>query len=157
MKKSIFKTHDIHIKHIYQLRVGLSPLRSHKKRHNFIDTPDDRCRYGTGIETAEHFLLECPFSHSHRNCLLKVVNPIISKASPNSLLNKSELVETLLYRNKELNDFQNKAILSETIKYIVHTERFSSSLWTLRFGTSPSPPRVTMFSLKFSVHLQVVG
>ena len=27
------------LRYLFQLRVGLSPLRYHKKRHNFIDTP----------------------------------------------------------------------------------------------------------------------
>ena len=38
-------TYDIHqpegLKFIFQLRVGLSDLRYHKRRHNFIDTPSD--------------------------------------------------------------------------------------------------------------------
>ena len=29
------------LKCLYQLRVGLSPLNGHKKRHNFIDIPSD--------------------------------------------------------------------------------------------------------------------
>ena len=125
VKRSIFKTHDPNIQRIYQLRVGLSPLRSHKKRHNFIDTPDDRCHCGTGIETTEHFLLDCPFFHTHRNSFLSVVNPLISEASPNSPPKNSGLVHTLLYGSENLNDVQNKFILSETIRYIVNTERFT--------------------------------
>ena len=55
-KKSIFNLHDPNeIRHLYQLRVGLSSLRAHKKRHNFIDTPNDECSCGTGKETTEHF------------------------------------------------------------------------------------------------------
>ena len=38
---------DIHdptgVRYLFQLRVGLSPLRYHKKRHNFIDTPSNEC------------------------------------------------------------------------------------------------------------------
>ena len=35
-KKSVFNIHDpVGIKRLFQLRVGLSPLNEHKKRHNF--------------------------------------------------------------------------------------------------------------------------
>ena len=38
--RSIFGIHDpLGLKYLFQLRVGLSPLRSHKWRHNFADTP----------------------------------------------------------------------------------------------------------------------
>ena len=37
-KKSIFGIHDpCGIKLLFQLRVGLSPLKGHKKNHNFLD------------------------------------------------------------------------------------------------------------------------
>ena len=42
--KSILSIHDpLGIRFIPQLRVSLSPLRSHKRRDNFIDTPRDTC------------------------------------------------------------------------------------------------------------------
>ena len=37
--RSIFNIHDpTGLRYLFQLRVGLSPLRCHKRRHNFIDT-----------------------------------------------------------------------------------------------------------------------
>ena len=42
--KSIFGVHDpIGLRYLFQLRVSLSRLRSHKGRHNFVDTPSDIC------------------------------------------------------------------------------------------------------------------
>ena len=39
-KLGLVKIHDpIGIRYLFQLRVSLSPLRSHKRRHNFIDPP----------------------------------------------------------------------------------------------------------------------
>ena len=36
MYKSVFNIHDIKgLKYLFQLRMNLSPLRSHKKHHNF--------------------------------------------------------------------------------------------------------------------------
>ena len=57
------------LKHLFQLRVGLSPLRYHKHRHNFLDTPNDTCLCNTGKETVEHFLFKCPFYASKRLAL----------------------------------------------------------------------------------------
>ena len=45
------------LRYIFQLRVSLSPLRSHKFRHNFDDTPSDVCSCNQGIEDTNHFLL----------------------------------------------------------------------------------------------------
>ena len=43
------------------MRVNLSPLRSHKMRHNFCDTPSEICGCDLGVEDIRHFLFECPF------------------------------------------------------------------------------------------------
>ena len=48
-KKCIFGIHNpLGLRYIFQLRVGLSPLRYHKNRHNFIDTPSDICLCNQG-------------------------------------------------------------------------------------------------------------
>ena len=63
VKKSIFNVHDNGIKWIFQLRVGLSPLKSHKKSHKFSGYEEDRsdtCSCLTDLETTCHFL--CPLS-----------------------------------------------------------------------------------------------
>ena len=42
--KSNFGIHDaLGLRYLFQLRVNLSPLRSHKMRHNFSDTPSETC------------------------------------------------------------------------------------------------------------------
>ena len=59
--KSIFGVHDpIGLRYLFQLRVSLSPLRSHKSRHNFIDTPSDICHCNQGVEDTNHFLFFGP-------------------------------------------------------------------------------------------------
>ena len=56
-QKSIFNVYDPSgTKFIYQLRLGLSKLRSHKKNHNFADTPTDTCLCKSGIENTNNFL-----------------------------------------------------------------------------------------------------
>ena len=57
--KCIFNIHDpIGIKYLCQIRLGLSPLRSHKKHHNFRDTPLDLCICKIGVEDTDHFLFK---------------------------------------------------------------------------------------------------
>ena len=61
VKRSIFNIHDpIGLRYLFYLRVGLSPLRSHKNRHGFADTLSDKCVCNHGIENTNHFLFSCP-------------------------------------------------------------------------------------------------
>ena len=125
--RSIFKIHDPNgVKFLYQLRVGLSPLREHKKHHNFLDTPSDICRCGTGIETTEHFLLKCPVFSDPRGDFLSTINPIINSKIQNvQFIDDPTLVQIMLYGNENLNPLDNNFVLNATINYICSTERFS--------------------------------
>ena len=76
-KKEIFNIHNPDIRWIFQLRVGLSHLNAHKKQHNFADTPIDTCLCAQNGETTQHFLLECPHFHTHRQELFELVDPIL--------------------------------------------------------------------------------
>ena len=76
-KKTLYNIHDDGIKWIFQLRVGLSPLKSHKKSHHFLDTPYDTCNCSRRAETTCHFLLYCPNFTIHRKILFGIVNPIL--------------------------------------------------------------------------------
>ena len=122
-KKSIFNIHDpAGTRILFQLRLGLSPLRSHKKRHKFIDTPSDLCLCGTGVEDIKHFLFKCPFYAIKRASLATTVIPILIRNSLNHLANDENLY---LYGNNSINDNDNKAILVATIKFLKDTNRFS--------------------------------
>ena len=44
------------IKQIFQLRLGLSALKSHKNK--FLDTPSDLCACNLGPENTIHFFLQ---------------------------------------------------------------------------------------------------
>ena len=67
--KTVFGIHDpIGLKRLFQLRVQLSNLKSHKRRHNFSDTPSHWCDCNCGPEDTKHFLLKCiwsPFNKAH--------------------------------------------------------------------------------------------
>ena len=60
--KSIFGIHDpIGLKHLFRLRLGLSPLRYDKHRHNFADTINDICECNIAPENVNHFILTALF------------------------------------------------------------------------------------------------
>ena len=77
-KMSIFNIEKLDgIRWIFQLRVGLSPLKNHKKLHNFQDTDDDTCQCTLHAETTCHFLLKCPNFNSHRQELFHILDRIL--------------------------------------------------------------------------------
>ena len=122
-KRSIFNIHDPKgIRFLFQLRLGLSPLRSHKRRHNFEDTPSESCLCKIGAEDTKHFLFKCPFHATKRASLATKVIPILIRNNLNHLSDDEKLY---LYGNDSINDNENKAILLATIKFIKDTNRFS--------------------------------
>ena len=122
--KNIFGIHDpLGLRYLLQLRVGLSLLRYHKKCHNFIDTPSDKCLCNHGIEDTNHFLFLCPFFATQRATLSGSVIQILHKYNLNHLDNQSHLY---LYGDPFINFVDNRNILLSTIKYIKETRRFST-------------------------------
>ena len=56
--KITFGIHDaLGLRYLFHLRVNLSPLRSHKMRHNFSDKPSETCECNLGIEDIRHFFI----------------------------------------------------------------------------------------------------
>ena len=107
---------------VFQLRLGLSPLRSHKCRHEFDDTPSEKCLCNIGVEDTKHFLFKCPFHATKRASLATEVVPILIR---NNLNHLSEDENLYLYGNDSLSDSDNKAILIATINFIKNSNRFS--------------------------------
>ena len=64
---------------IYQLLVGLSPLKSHKKSHHFLDTPNEICSCLISAETTKHFILKCNFYTNHGRDLFRIVDQMMNK------------------------------------------------------------------------------
>ena len=125
VKKSLFNIHDPNgIKRIFQLRVGLSPLKSHKNSHNFQDTPDDTCRCTLSAETSQHYFLHCPDFIYHRQILFQILNPIMFVNNMH-FLDDTNLVQLLLYGHEKLKRHENQSILTATINFIKTTSRFS--------------------------------
>ena len=125
--KQIFNIHKSPgISYIYQLRVGLSPLKAHKLAHHFTDTPVSICSCNSGTEDNIHFLLKCPHFNILRQKLLDTILPIISKLYDVVSLDEFQLVKILLYGDKGLNFNDNQRILNATIYFILNSKRFTS-------------------------------
>ena len=124
LKKNVFNIHDPKgMNRLFQLRVGLSPLRNHKKRHKFVDTPTDICCCQMSSETTAHFLRYCNLFTEARANMYRVINPILT-SNDMILRSDDEFVLFLLYGHKTLNVDDNTAVLTASLKYIHETTRF---------------------------------
>ena len=112
------------IKWLFQLRVGLSPLKSHKKRHNFQDSICDLCECTFHPETTAHFFLACPRFIIPRRALMNTINPLLTSFKLNNVRD-DELVRILLYGNNSFNFTENKVLLKATINFMRLSNRFS--------------------------------
>ena len=127
VKKSLFNIHDpIGTKWIFQLRVGLSPLKSHKKSHNFQDTSDDTCICALNAETSDHYLLHCPNFVVQRRILFQTLNPILLTKNLR-FLDDRNLIHLLLYGHEKFDHQTNQIILKATIYFIQKSSRFSNT------------------------------
>ena len=105
------------------MRVGLSQLRSHKKHHNFLDTPSDKCLCKQGIEDTRHFLLQCPFYATHREALVNTVNRILRKNGINVI---DDYLQLYLYGHSSLSRIDNRIILTATIQFMKNTDHLAN-------------------------------
>ena len=122
--KSFFNIHDpTGLRYLFQLRLGLSPLKGHKYCHNFNDTRSGTCQCNKGIEYTSHFLLSCPFYTVQRVTLVTSVKEILLKVNLIHLEDQSNLY---LNCDPSINYSDNKKIILATIKYIRDTQRFST-------------------------------
>ena len=96
--------------------------KSHKKRHNFLDTPSDDCLCKTGKETTEHFLFTCPFYALKRVPLAETVVPLLP---PRNLAFLQNDVNLYLYGHGKLSENDNRIIILSTIKFIKDSNRFN--------------------------------
>ena len=121
--RSIFGISDsMGIKFIFQLRLGLSPLKFHKRKHNFLDTPDDSCDCRSACEDTAHFLFTCDIHNVARLSLRTAVMDILL---PNKLQHLISNTDLYLYGHSSLSFIENKNIVLSTISFIKESSRFS--------------------------------
>ena len=100
------------------------PLRSHKRRHYFCDTPET-CECNLGIEDIRQFLFECPFYAIQRVILAVNVIDILQRKNLSHPGNQPELY---LNVHPSLDLIDNRQMLLSTSKYVKDTTRFSASV-----------------------------
>ena len=122
--------------------MGLSSLRCHKNRHNFVDTPSNICLCNQGIEDTIRLFFLCPFYATVRATLAINVIAILQKYNLTHLGNKSHLY---LYGQHAINFANNRKILLSTIEYIKKTRRCLTQL----YSSTPFPqllfPSITFY------------
>ena len=111
------------LKHIFQIRVGLSPLNKHKYLHNFENCNLGLCKELDGVEDPFHFFFECKKYIPERKMLFFT---IFKATDINLLTYKRDKLDLLLFGNISLKREQNKKVLLATSKYITDTGRFST-------------------------------
>ena len=126
--KTVYDIHDpTGIHYLFQLILGLSHLRSCKKRHGFEDTSSNICLRKTGKEDTRHFLLSCPFYASKRAIMIYSVSEILIKNNLNYPVNlPSNVLNMYLHSLTKISPFDNRSILLATIKFIKETNRFAT-------------------------------
>ena len=123
-EKSTFRIFDPRgINYLFQMRVGLSPLKYYKKKYEFLDTPHDLCDCGSASEDNQHFLFHCSFYILQRASLINSISTVLV---PYPTINLQDNTNLLLYGNDQLSFAENNQILQSTIKYIKDSLRFSS-------------------------------
>ena len=127
-----FNCHNpIGIKLITRLRLGLSHLRDHTFKHNFLDCLNPICCCGQDIETTVHYLLHCPIFSDERSIFFNNFRSIDENVLSGS---DSRISETLLFGISSFNDTKNTSILNTTIHYILSTKRFNAPLTTFKIS-----------------------
>ena len=122
--KSIFNIHDpMLLRYLFQLRLGLSKLRYHKKRHGFNDTVTDKCLCNNGIEDTHHYLLVCPLYTNHRVVLKSEFEKILHD---NDITEFNFSVDLFLYGHSSLECSDNMKLLTYTLQYIKNTNRLTT-------------------------------
>ena len=124
--KSIFDTYNpTLLRHLFQLRLGLSQLRYHKKRHGFKDTVTDKCLCKLGTEDTHHFFLVCPFYATHREVLTHEIEKILHDRE---ITEFNFSVNLFLYGHPSLDCKDNTKVISHTLDYIKNTNRLTTWL-----------------------------
>ena len=123
---NIFGTFNpVGIQILTRLRLGLSHLREHKFRHNFLDTLDPICSCNLEIESVTHFFLRCPLYDDERLLLMNELNNIDLDIH---LLDAINLSNLLLYGSNRYNFVTNQRILNTSMNYMISSKRFDNPL-----------------------------
>ena len=142
VSKSIFKKRLLHkirpkknsyfglanhnkVRHITMLRMGLSPLHSHKLAYKFPGVRDASCVVCESVEDTDHYLLTCISYRLSRATMLRKVSEIIRVDI--SSLPKRTRTTILLYGRGDLSDDDNFKIMKIVTDFTEKSKRFDAT------------------------------
>ena len=148
--KLTFNIHDRQgLKYIFQLRVGLSLLRSNKKDISLLIPP----LIGANVI----LLLKIPITFSYTNLFqvsrTELINSITPVVSPYNFIDEINNQELFLHGHRNISSEDNMKIILSTIKYLTETGRFAKNLLSCRTPfpfPAPSPSLLSPHPLPFS-------
>lgn len=111
------------IRYLTMLRVGLSPLNSHKFNYNFQNV-DEFCTVCGCTESTEHYLLSCKSYRLSRATMFNALSQILNRDV--STIPRSRLSSILLHGKEDMTDVQNTKILNEVVKFIKKNKRLDT-------------------------------
>ena len=118
---SVFRCHNPKgIKLLTRLRFGLSHLREHKFKHDFLDSLNPICSCDKDIEMSTHFLLHCSNYSNERLTFLYIIRNNDGNIKKYDL----KVTETLLYGDSSLDDTNNTPILNAAMEFLIVSKRF---------------------------------
>ena len=113
------------INYLTRQRLGLSHLRDHKFKQDFLDSLNPICSCGLDIETTCNYLLHCLDSINERILLLNDV----SKITKDALLScENTFVKLLLYGDDSFDSATNPLMLNASVESILSSKRFDGQL-----------------------------
>jgi hypothetical protein len=123
-KKSIFGLSDHNrVRHIFMLRLKLSPLHSHKATYGFPNAYSE-CDVCESEENTEHYFLTCISYRLSRATMFRKVSEII--AVDIASLPRRTQISILLYGRRDLSDDKNYKILKAVTDFTVGSKRFDT-------------------------------
>ena len=124
-KHSYFGLRDNNnVRYLNMLRMNLSPLRAHKNKYNFLDTPHAQCLVCGCEEDTDHFLLHCISYRLARATMFENISLIINVQLLTLPMRRVRFI--LLYGKDDISDDKNLLILKEVTKFITKSKRFDT-------------------------------
>ena len=119
----LFRLQDkFSVKLLTKITVSFSDLRDHRFNHNF-NCVSPLCSCGIEDETSVHFFLRCPRYFTQRSLLLSKISEIIG--SDVTVFPDEHLYYIIIYGSNVYNSVSNNLIITETIRFIRNSGRFT--------------------------------
>ena len=122
----IYRTHHpLDLKLLTRLRLGLSHLNEHRFKHSFKNCINALCTYSLEVESTKHFYLHY---HYYSALCISFLNDLNNISPQFTLFPDDVFIKALLYGNPMFYENDNEEILETSIRYILHSKRFSGDL-----------------------------